>query len=121
LQAREDLDRTPQVPARSAFFGGLPERGPWTAVGLGRTAFLAILGISVALFVFVDGPVWAHLHDRHAARIAVSYGIVPVGVVVALRREGRLRPAAVAGATAVIALLKLVLTAGLLVALALAR
>ena len=107
--------------ARSPFFGALPERGPWTAVGLGRTAFLVILGVSVALFLFVGGPVWAHLHDRHTARIASSYGIIPIGVVVALRRAGTIRPALVVGATAVIALVKLVLTAGLLVVFALAR
>jgi hypothetical protein len=109
------------VDARTSFFGGLPERGPWTAVGLSRAQFLAILALSVGLFVFVGGPVWAHVHDRHFARIAISYGVIPVAVVGALHRNGTARPALVAGATLVIALVKLILTAALLVVLALAR
>ncbi len=103
------------------FFGALPERGPWTAVGLTRAQFVVILGLSIALFVFVGGPVWTHLRDGHFARIAVSYGVIPPAVVVALRRNGRVRPLVVVGASAVIALVKLVVTAALLVAVALAR
>ena len=103
------------------FFGALPERGPWTAVGLTRAQFLVILGLSVVLFVFVGGPVWTHLRDGHFARIAVSYGVIPPAVAVALRRSGRVRPLVVVGASAVIALVKLVVTAALLVAVALAR
>jgi hypothetical protein len=103
------------------FFGSLPERGPWTPVGLTRGQFLVILGLSVALFVFVGGPVWAHLRDGHSARIAVSYGIIPVAAGIALHRNHVARPGLVLGATVVIALVKLVLTAGLLVVVALAH
>ena len=106
---------------RGAFFGTLPARGPWTAVGLTRGQFLAILGLSVALFVLVDGPVWAHLRDSHLTRIVVSYGIIPPGVIVALRRNGCLRLSLLLAASAVIALVKLLVTAGLLVGIALAR
>jgi len=105
--------------ARTPFFGGLPERGPWTAVGLTRAQFLAILGLSIALFVFVGGPVWSHVHDRHLARIAVSYGVIPIAVATALHRNGDARPGLVLGASAIIAVVKLVVTAALLVAVAL--
>jgi hypothetical protein len=108
-------------PHRSPFFGALPEHGPWTAVGLTRGQFIAILALSVALFVLVDGPVWAHLRDGHTMRIAVSYGIIPPAVAVALRRNRSARLSLVLGASAVIALVKLLLTAALLVAIALLR
>jgi hypothetical protein len=107
--------------AQARFFGGLPERGPWTAVGLTRAQFLGILALAIALFVFVGGPVWTHVHDRHFARITVSYGVIPLAALAAQRRNGAVRPALVVGATVVIALVKLVLTAGLLVVVALAR
>jgi hypothetical protein len=106
---------------RVPFFGALPDRGPWTAVGLTRGQFLAILLMSVALFVFVDGPVWVHLRDSHAIRIGVSYGIIPPAVALALRRNGTATTALVLGASAIIALVKLLVTAGLLVAFALGR
>ena len=101
------------------FFGALPEHGIWTTVGLRRGQFLAVLGVSIGLFVFVGGPLWAHVHDHHLARIAVSYGAIPVGVALALRANGTLRPALVVGGSAMIALLKLVLTAALLLIVAL--
>jgi hypothetical protein len=103
------------------FLGPLPERGVWTAAGLGRGHFLAILALSVALFLFVDGPLWAHLHDRHLLRIAVSYGVIPPAVAVALHRRGTLGPLVLVTASAVVALVKLVLTAGILIVLALAH
>jgi hypothetical protein len=110
------------VPAsRSPFFGTLPERGPWTALGLTRGQFAAILGLSLLLFVFVGGPLWSHLRESHLTRITVSYGVIPPAVVVALRRNGSARPGLVLGASAAISLVKLVLTAALLVAVALAR
>ena len=101
------------------FFGGLPERGPWTAVGLTRAQFMAILAVSLALFLFVGGPVWTHVRDRHFGRIALSYGIIPLATAGALHRNGAARPGRIVAASAVIALVKLVLTAGLLVVLAL--
>jgi hypothetical protein len=103
------------------FFGPLPERGVWTAIGLTRGQFVAVLTLSVGLFLLVDGPLWAHLDDRHLTRIVVSYAAIPIAVVPALHRNGALRATTVVGASAVIALAKLLLTAGLLVAIALAR
>jgi hypothetical protein len=108
-------------PARAPFFGSLPERGLWTAVGLTRGQFATILGLSVALFVLVDGPLWAHLRDGHTTRIAVSYGVIPPAVALALHRNRSARLPLVLGASAVIALVKLLLTAALLVVIALAR
>lgn len=108
-------------PGRAPFFGALPERGLWTAVGLTRKQFAAILGLSVGLFVFVGGPLWAHLHDGHLARLAVSYGMIPPAVVLAFHRNGSVRLPLVLGASAVIALVKLLVTAGLMVVVALAR
>jgi hypothetical protein len=90
-------------------------------VGLTRGQFVAILGLSVVLFAFVGGPLWGHLRDGHLARIAISYGVIPPAVALALRRNGRARVALVVGASAVVAVLKLLLTAGLLVVIALAR
>jgi hypothetical protein len=113
--------RPVEASARTRFFGGLPQRGPWSAVGLGRGQFLGILGLSIALFVLVGGPVWAHVHEGHFTRIGVSYGVIPLAVAVALHRNGAARPGLVFGATVVIALVKLVVTAGLLVVLALGR
>jgi hypothetical protein len=109
------------VPAGAPFFGTLPARGPWTAVGLTRAQFFGILAASVALFLFVDGPLWAHVREPHGMRITVSYGVIPIAVVVALRRNRVARPGLVVGATVVIALVKLVVTATLLVLVALAR
>jgi hypothetical protein len=103
------------------FFGAFPERGIWTALGLSRAQFFAILGGSIALFAFVGGPVWTHVRDSHFARITVSYGAIPIAVAVALHRNGKARPLTIVVASAVVALLKLVATAALLVGLALAR
>src|SRR5262249_51968249 len=111
----------PAPSTRTPFFGALPERGVWSAVGLTRGQFLAILGVSIALFLFTGGPLWAHLRDGHLARIGVSYGVIPPAAALALHRNGSVRWPLVLGASAVVALVKLVLTAGLLVVLAMAR
>lgn len=103
------------------FFGGFPERGIWTPLGLSRGQFFAILAGSILLFVVVDGPVWSHLRETHFARITVSYAVIPVAVTAALYRNGKARLLTVVVASAVVALLKLVATAALLVGLALAR
>lgn len=102
-------------------FGAFPTDGIWTSLGLGRAQFFAILGLSLLLFVFIDGPVWRHVHAAHFWRITLSYGAIVPAVWAALvwNRTPRLSP--LLGASAVIALLKLVLTAALLVALALAE
>ena len=98
--------------ARPPLLGGLPEHGIWTPLGLGREQFLAILALSIALFVFVDGPVWLHLHASHFVRITVSYGVIPLGVAAALAWNRRLSVVLVLGASAVIALIKLVADGG---------
>jgi hypothetical protein len=106
--------------AGSAFFGGLPVRGIWTALGLGRGQFFAILALSVGLFVAVGGPVWMHSHASHLLRIGISYGVIPPAVALALWRNRRLRVGLLLGASAVLALIKLVLTALLLMAIGIA-
>ena len=105
---------------RARLFGPLPVQGIWTALGLTRVQFVGILLLSVTLFVFVDGPLWAHVRDGHLIRIGVSYGIIPPAVAGALYWNRGFRPALLLGASTVIALVKLVLTAALLVAIALA-
>jgi hypothetical protein len=105
---------------RAPFFGRLPEQGIWTPLGLTRTQFLVILALALALFVFVDGPVWQHVRASHFRRITVSYAVIPLAVLAALVRNGRARPLLVLGASAVLAAIKLVVTAALLVALAIA-
>ena len=102
-------------------FAPLPEHGIWTRLGLGRGQFLGILALSVGLFVLVGGPVWLHVHDGHFVRITLSYGVIPVAVGAALWSNRTLRPGLLIGGSAVIAGLKLVLTAGLLLVLAIAR
>jgi hypothetical protein len=105
---------------RARFFGGLPDEGIWTTLALSRAQFLAILAVAMLLFVFVDGPVWRHVRASHFLRITVSYGVIPFAVAGALAQNRRLRPMLLLGASAVLALIKLVLTAGLLVVLAIA-
>jgi len=105
----------------SAIFGALPTRGLWTPLGLTRGEFLAVLSISIALFVWIDGPVWSHLREPHFRRIVVSYLAIPPLVVVALLRRAAAHPGRIVIASAVLALLKLVATAGLVALLAIAR
>ncbi len=103
------------------FIGGFPERGIWTPLDLGRGQFFAILGLSLLVFVVAGGPVWRHVTDPHTVRIATSYGIIPPAVWAARRRNGASGALGIVVASAVLAAIKLVLTAGLLVVLALAR
>ncbi len=107
--------------ARPPFIGGFPETGVWTAVGLSRAQFFTILTISVGLFLVVGGPVWLHVRDAHFMRITVSYAVIPLAVTVALSRRGVPRVWQVLAASGVLALVKLIVTAGLLIILALAR
>ena len=93
--------------------------GVWTALGLARGQFFAILALSLVVFLFFDGPVWRHLRDPHFARIVVSYAVILPAAWIALRRNGRTGIVAVIAAAAALAFVKLLLTAGLLVALAL--
>jgi hypothetical protein len=114
------IEETMPTPQRAPFFGGLPEHGIWAPLGLTRAQFLLILGLAMAFFLFVDGPVWQHVRASHFRRITVSYAVIPFGVTAALVRNHRARPMLAIGGSAVLAAIKLVLTAGLLVALAIA-
>jgi hypothetical protein len=104
---------------RTPLVGPLPVRGPWTAVGLSRGQFLAILTVAILAFAFIGGPVWRDVRGDHFARIVLSYAaIVPlVGLALRDRRPFPLGQAVAAVAT--IALVKLVATAVLLGVLAL--
>jgi hypothetical protein len=104
-----------------SLFGPLPTRGIWTALDLSRAQFLLIVIASVAAFVFIGGPVWAHARESHFWRIGLSYAVIPVSVAAALRRNGKMRLTRIVVGSAVIALIKLVLTAALLVAIVLAQ
>jgi hypothetical protein len=106
---------------RTPFFGAFPTDGIWTSLGRARAQFFAILGLSLALFVFIDGPVWRHVHAAHFWRITLSYGAIVPAVWAALVWNRTPRLALLLGASAVLALVKLVVTAALLVVLALAQ
>jgi hypothetical protein len=118
---RQRGDSHPCEGGSTRLIGSLPEHGIWTAVGLGRGQFFAILGLSIACFMLVGGPVWRHVHEGHLLRILVSYGIIPALTGLALYRNGVLSVSAVLAASAVVALVKLVATAGLLIAFALVQ
>ena len=106
---------------RASLFGPLPTRGIWTALDLTRGQFLVILALSVILFLFVGGPLWTHAHQSHFWRINVSYVIIPPAVTAALYRNGKMRLVPIIVASVVIALVKLVLTAVLLVFIGVAQ
>lgn len=105
------VTRLPVAP----FFGALPARGPWTAIGLTRAQFLGICLISIASFVVIGGPVWRHLHDPHLVRVFTSYAVIPPMALIALWRNDQLDATHAVAAIGVIGLIKLVATAGLLV------
>lgn len=65
-------------PKPPSFFGRFPERGVWTQLGLSRAQFLAIIAVSVAAFVFIDGPLWRHVEANHFRRIVASYALIPM-------------------------------------------
>ncbi|MGH3056419.1 MAG: hypothetical protein ACRDL7_15705, partial [Gaiellaceae bacterium] len=96
---------------RTPLFGPLPTRGIWTAVDLSRNQFVLILALSVMLFLFINGPLWVHARESHFWRINLSYAIIPVAVTVAMYRNGKARVVPIVVASAVIALVKLVMTA----------
>ena len=100
--------------------GPLPTTGPWTAVGLTRTEFFAILGLSVLAFVVIGGPVWRAPQGGHFGRIVLSYGLILPLVAAVLRRERPYPTGRVLAASALIALVKLIGTTLLLAAIALA-
>jgi hypothetical protein len=104
-----------------ALFGPLPTRGIWTSLDLTRGQFLFIIALSVGLFVFIDGPLWVHAHESHFWRIVLSYLAIPVAVAAALYWNRKARAVTAVVASIVIALVKLVLTAVILVAIGLAQ
>jgi hypothetical protein len=103
-----------------AFVGPIPTRGPWSAVGLSRGWFFATLAIATGCFLLIGGPVWRDPHGDHFPRIVLSYAIIVPLVVLAFARRRPFPVGSVLAAIGVIALVKLVLTAGLLGVIALA-
>ena len=97
-----------------AFIGPLPTSGPWTAFGLDRGQFFLVLLVAIALFVWIDGPVWGHLHDDHLRRLLVSYAVIPPAVAAAQARNGTFGWGRLFGASVTLAVIKLVVTAVLL-------
>lgn len=125
MQSSDDssaADRARGTPAHHppSFFGAFPSIGIWTGLGLSRGEFLLILFGSLLLFVFVGGPAWTHLRDPHFLRIGVSYAFIPLAVGATYLRHRDRRIALALAASAVIALIKLVLTALALMLLGLA-
>jgi hypothetical protein len=114
------VDQAP-TPPRAPLFGPLPTRGIWTALDLTRGQFLAILALSVMLFLFIGGPLWAHARASHFWRINLSYAIIPFAVTAAFYRNGGARLVPIIVASGVIALVKLVVTAVLLVLIGVAQ
>jgi hypothetical protein len=106
---------------RTPLFGPLPTRGIWTALELTRSQFLCILALSIVLFLFISGPLWAHARESHFWRINLSYAVIPVAVAAALHRNGNARLAPIIVASVVIGLVKLVVTAVLLVMIGVAQ
>jgi len=104
----------------SRLIGPFPVHGPWTAVGLTRGWFLAILGLSVLGFVVIGGPVWRHPREGHFLRIVASYTMILPLVGLALRNERPFPLGRFVAASALIGLVKLVVTALLLGGIALA-
>jgi hypothetical protein len=93
----------------------------WTAVGLTRGQFFLILAVSIAMFLFLDGPLWLHTHESHFWRIGWSYlAIVPMAWV-ALYRNGKAHLGTIVAASVVVGLVKLVVTAVILVAIGLGQ
>ncbi len=109
------------APRREPLFAPLPVHGIWDSVDLSRTQFLVILLISLIAFAFVGGPVWTHARDSHFWRLGLSYALIPPLVGLALWRNERLSWMSLFLGTTVISLIKLVLTASLLVAVGMLR
>jgi hypothetical protein len=101
--------------------GSCPKDGIWTAVGMSRGQFLGVIALSTALFMFIDGPVWQHLRDSHLSRIIWSYMMIPPAVAGALYLNGKRSLGLLVAASVVVGLVKLVLTAVILVLIGLAR
>lgn len=112
------MQPTQNPPAeRFRLFAPLPVSGPWTALGLGRGQFLAILVGACLIYLFLGGPLWAHLRENDFVRISVSYLAIPLAVALAQRHNGTLKLTTWFAASGVIASLKLLATAGIAVVL----
>jgi hypothetical protein len=72
------------------------------------------------VFTFLGGPAWRHLHDPHLVRIGASYAAIPLGVAGAYMYNRDRRFGLALAAAAVIALIKLVATALLLMVFSIA-
>ncbi len=97
--------------SRAAFFGRFPSRGVWTVLGLTRVHFFVILTISVVAFLFLDGPLWENLAANHFRRIVVSYTAIPAMILVSQFLRDRVDWAKVFGGSVVIGVIKLLITA----------
>jgi len=98
---------------RPRLFAPLPVDGFWTSVGLGRGQFFAILVASSLLFLLWGGPLWEDPRGAHFGRLVASYALIPVACAAALARNRKLTVTMLLGASGGIALLKLLVTAGL--------
>lgn len=115
----QPADERPRERAR--LFAPLPVHGPWTALGLGRGQFCAILLGACLLYLLVGGPLWLHLGQRDFLRIAVSYAAIPLAVAWAQRRNRTWTLTTWLAASGVVAALKLLATAGIAVVVGIAR
>ena len=97
----------------------LPTHGVWETVGLTRGQFIWILIASILLFVFLDGPAWRSVHAAHTSRIVSSYALIPLLVSAAQWRNNTFRLRSWIEASVLLALIKLLVTAILLIAFAL--
>jgi hypothetical protein len=103
--------------SRSSFFGSFPRRGVWTALGLTRMEFFVILLVSVALFSIVDGPIWQHPAGNHFRRITTSYLAIPLLILANQLTRKKFDLATLLGGSIVIGVIKLVLTALIVLAI----
>ena len=71
----------------------------------------------MAAFLFIDGPLWSNLRENHFRRIIVSYVAIPMMVLVCHLRGAGFDLRRLFGATIVIGVIKLLVTAFLVLAL----
>ena len=98
---------------RGPLFAPLPVDGVWTSVGLSRGQFFLILVASSLLFLLWGEPLWKDPRGAHLGRLVASYAFIPVACAAALAWNRKLTIPTLSAASAVIALLKLLVTAGL--------
>ena len=107
--------------SRPRLFAPFPTHGIWTALDLSRAQFLTILSTSLIIFTFAGGTVWAHARESHFWRMSLSYLVIPPMVGWALWRNEKMGWSRFLVGSAVIAAIKLVLTAIVLVAIGVSR